>query len=169
LRGLACDGAEPVNCPPLQVALWALLGGKIPRDNVHGRYSSKRTGSHPVRLFYARRAALGAEVPPQDNPGYYTVRPGTLPVHGAREDVASFWLRLVRSRCAGTASGAHKPSGFSRGVPDSSYPSCIVYARMPVCVSSTWNDWWYWHRWQYWRDWRLPHRFTGWYAGQRHE
>jgi hypothetical protein len=80
-----------------------LLGGRFPATTCTGATLPQCTGSHPVRRLNTGLAARGAEGPPY---GYHTVRPETLPVHGAREEAVSSWLRLVRFGLAGTASGA---------------------------------------------------------------
>jgi hypothetical protein len=57
------------------------------------------------------------------------MRPETLPVHGAREGVASSWLRLVRSRPAHTASGADTP------------PACAVgYLTLPAALAPDYSQ-----------------------------
>jgi hypothetical protein len=115
LRGLACAAvalqspstASPPGCPS-----GPRLGGTFPSTRFTGGTRPVPTGSHPARRLNAWLSARGAEVPPHR---YHKVRTSTLPVHGAREGVASSWLRLVRSRPAHTAIGACKPPAQAVG------------------------------------------------------
>jgi hypothetical protein len=106
-----CRAAEPDTCLPFGLPFWAPGGGKVPATRVTGGTLPQRTGSNPVRLLNARRAAHGTEVPPhganQNTPRARSPRRSSLLLAASGQVQAG----SHRERCG-------QARGVRRGVPD---------------------------------------------------